>query len=80
MANTKLPPIAKKSVFLTGLPSCGKTTVMEKLAHLLAGRSLAGFLTLEIREHGQRVGFEAVGVTRFIHAAKSLSAGVGTFR
>ncbi len=62
MTNTDLPPITNKNVFLSGRPSSGKTTVMEMLAHLLAGRHLAGFLTLEIREHGQKVGFKAVGL------------------
>src|SRR5271157_213336 len=51
-----------KNLLLTGLPGCGKTTVLERVAEHLGDLRLAGFLTLELREHGQRVGFEAVGL------------------
>lgn len=53
---------SSKNLLLTGVPGCGKTTVAKRLAELLAGLRLAGFLTLELREHGQRVGFQAVGL------------------
>ena len=36
--------------------------MLERVAKHLGGLRLAGFLTLELREHGQRVGFEAVGL------------------
>ena len=52
-----------KNLLLTGLPGCGKTTVLERVAEHLGDLRLAGFLTLELREHGQRVGFEAVGLS-----------------
>jgi nucleoside-triphosphatase len=51
-----------KNLFLTGAPGCGKTTVLERVVEHLGDLRLAGFLTLELREHGQRVGFEAVGL------------------
>jgi len=51
-----------KNLLLTGSPGCGKTTVLERVAEHLGDLRLAGFLTLELREHGQRVGFEAVGL------------------
>ena len=51
-----------KNLLLTGLPGCGKTTVLERVAEHLGDLRLAGILTLELREHGQRVGFEAVGL------------------
>jgi nucleoside-triphosphatase len=51
-----------KNLLLTGAPGCGKTTVLEWVPEHLADLRLAGFLTLELREHGQRVGFEAVGL------------------
>jgi nucleoside-triphosphatase len=50
-----------KNLLLTGPPGC-KTTVLERVAEHLADLRLAGFLTLELRENGQRVGFEAVGL------------------
>jgi nucleoside-triphosphatase len=46
-------------VLLTGSPGAGKTTVVIQLAALL-GRKAAGFFTVELREKGRRVGFEAV--------------------
>jgi nucleoside-triphosphatase len=49
-------------VLLTGLPGCGKTTVICRVIELLKNRRLAGFFTQEIRQHGMRVGFEAVGL------------------
>jgi nucleoside-triphosphatase len=51
-----------KNLLLTGSPGCGKTTVLKHAAERLGDLRLAGFLTLEIREHGPRVGFEAVGL------------------
>src|SRR5208337_582085 len=51
-----------KNLLLTGSPGCGKTTVLERVAKHLGDLRLAGFLTLELRENGQRVGFEAVGL------------------
>ncbi len=49
-------------LLLTGSPGCGKTTVLERVLEHLGDLRLAGFLTLELREHGQRVGFEAIGL------------------
>jgi nucleoside-triphosphatase THEP1 len=51
-----------KNLLLTGRPGCDKTTVLERVVEHLGDYRLAGFLTLELREHGQRVGFEAVGL------------------
>ena len=53
-------PIA--NLLLTGPPGCGKTTVLCRVVELLKGRRLAGFYTEELREHGQRTGFEAIGL------------------
>jgi nucleoside-triphosphatase THEP1 len=46
----------KKNILVTGLPGCGKTTLIEKVAAGI-GIPVAGFLTREIREKGKRVGF-----------------------
>jgi nucleoside-triphosphatase len=51
-----------KNLLLTGSPGCGKTTVLERVLAHLGDLRLAGFLTRELREQGQRVGFEAIGL------------------
>jgi nucleoside-triphosphatase len=60
MSVQSLTPL--ENLLLTGSPGCGKTTVLKRVAEHLGDLRLAGFLTLELREHGQRVGFEAVGL------------------
>jgi len=45
-------------LLLTGLPACGKTTTIIRLAELLKGRSIAGFYTEEVLSAGQRIGFQ----------------------
>jgi nucleoside-triphosphatase len=46
------------ALILTGVPGCGKTTIMKKVAAALTGRQIRGFVTGELRQHGRRVGFE----------------------
>jgi nucleoside-triphosphatase len=50
------------NLLLTGLPGCGKTTVVRRVVERLSGRRLAGFYTQEIRREGRRLGFEAVAL------------------
>ncbi len=57
-----MQPPTPKNVLLTGPPGCGKTTVVRRVIEALAGLRVAGFYTQEVREGGQRVGFEIVGV------------------
>jgi nucleoside-triphosphatase len=47
-------------ILVEGRPGSGKTTVVARLAELLAERraDVRGFVTHELREHGRRVGFE----------------------
>jgi nucleoside-triphosphatase len=61
-SSVPLPTTGSKNLLLTGPPGCGKTTVLERVATHLGELRLAGFLTLELREDGQRAGFEAVGL------------------
>lgn len=44
------------NILLTGLPGCGKTTLIEKIV-LRIGSPCTGFTTREMRERGKRVGF-----------------------
>lgn len=50
---------------LTGPPRTGKTTLVDGLARELraAGASVGGFIAREVREHGERTGFQAAGHT-----------------
>ena len=45
-----------KNILITGLPGSGKTTLIEKIVAQL-DVPMAGFITREIRERGNRVGF-----------------------
>ena len=53
MALTKSPKL-----LITGLPGCGKTTVIRQVVAELAGDKVAGFYTQEIRQKGIRKGFQ----------------------
>jgi nucleoside-triphosphatase len=47
-------------ILVTGAPGVGKTTLVRKVADELAPRGLLGFYSTEIREQGERLGFEPV--------------------
>ena len=47
-----------KNILITGLPGCGKTTLIRKLAHELREFGPVGFFTEEVRECGTRKGFK----------------------
>jgi nucleoside-triphosphatase len=49
------------AVLLTGRPGCGKTTVIHRTLALI-DRPVGGFYTREIRQAGQRLGFEIVSL------------------
>jgi nucleoside-triphosphatase len=73
-------------ILLTGPPRAGKTTLVCRLAQELAAGGIAagGFVTREIREEGQRVGFtvEEIGGTQALLAHMALAEGprVGRYR
>ena len=46
-----------KHVLIVGRPGIGKTLLMKRLAQELRGRPIDGFLTEELREQGERLGF-----------------------
>ena len=46
----------RKNILFTGPPGCGKSTLIEKIA-LKIKWPITGFITKEIRDRGQRVGF-----------------------
>lgn len=48
-----------KNIFITGLPGCGKTTLIKEILKELKIPA-RGFFTQEIREGGERIGFEIV--------------------
>lgn len=51
-----------KNILVTGLPGCGKTTLVRRLAAELREFSPVGFCTAEMREHGARAGFELLSL------------------
>ena len=52
---------APRALFLTGSPGIGKTTVIRRVAERLRESKLGGFYTEEVRETGERHGFQLVG-------------------
>jgi nucleoside-triphosphatase len=78
-----MPHATIKNVLLTGPPGCGKTTVIRRVVDRLGDLRLAGFYTQEIRQQGQRVGFEAIGLdgqaTTLAHVDSRSSHRVGRY-
>jgi nucleoside-triphosphatase THEP1 len=73
----------RRRILLTGLPGCGKTTVVRKVAEHLRGLA-SGFYTEEIRDdRGQRIGFQVISLegTRGELARKGTGSGprVGSY-
>jgi nucleoside-triphosphatase len=59
----RLPEIPiKKNILITGLPGIGKTSLIKKLSEELKHLHPVGFYTKEIREGGERKGFEFVSL------------------
>lgn len=54
--------LKKKNLLITGLPGVGKTTLIKKLSEGLKSFNPVGFYTAEIREKGERKGFELISL------------------
>jgi nucleoside-triphosphatase len=54
--------LIKKNLLITGLPGVGKTTLVKKLSEALKSLYPVGFYTEEIRERGERKGFEIISL------------------
>jgi nucleoside-triphosphatase len=54
--------LIKKNLLITGLPGMGKTTLIKKLSKALKRFDPVGFYTEEMREGGERKGFELVSL------------------
>ena len=48
--------VKHRNILFTGLPGCGKSTIIEKIVQRI-NRPSPGFFTREIRDRGRRVGF-----------------------
>lgn len=52
----------RRRVLVTGLPGCGKTTVVRRVAEILGDRA-SGFYTEEVRDaQGRRTGFQVISL------------------
>ncbi len=65
-------------ILITGSPQCGKSTLILKLIEYFSKQKFTvyGFLTPEVREHGNRIGFDAIDI---YSGEKSPLARVGNF-
>jgi nucleoside-triphosphatase len=54
--------LIKRNLLITGLPGVGKTTLIRKLSEALKNFDPVGFYTEEIREGGERKGFELISL------------------
>jgi nucleoside-triphosphatase len=54
--------MTEKNLLITGLPGVGKTTMIKKLYEALKDFRPVGFYTEEMREEGERKGFEPVNL------------------
>ncbi len=54
--------LRKKNLLITGLPGVGKTTLIKELSEALKSFHPVGFCTDEIREGGERKGFELISL------------------
>jgi len=76
--------MTQKNLLITGLPRVGKTTLIRKLSEALKDFHPVGFYTKEIKEEGDRKGFELIGLegTRRLLSHKEIESlfRVGRYR
>ena len=67
------------AILLTGSPGVGKSTIIQGLVDRL-GPAAGGFYTRELRQAGQRVGFEIVTLAsqREVLATTDVRSAIGT--
>jgi len=74
----------KKNILISGLPGIGKTTLIKKICQELKDSRPIGFYTEEIRNEGQRKGFQLIGLNGhriiFAHVLIESSYHVGKYR
>jgi nucleoside-triphosphatase len=49
-------------VFVSGMPGCGKTTLIKKFIDYYKNKKIVGFITEEIRKNNKRTGFLVKGI------------------
>lgn len=74
----------KKNILISGLPGIGKTTLIKEICGELKDYKPIGFYTEEIRNEGQRKGFQLIGLNGsrviFAHVLIESSHSVGRYR
>ncbi|GJM16364.1 MAG: nucleoside-triphosphatase THEP1 [Thermodesulfobacteriota bacterium] len=74
----------KRNILISGLPGIGKTSLIKKLYQEIKDTNPIGFYTEEIRNEGQRKGFQLIGLnghrTIFAHVLIESSYHVGKYR
>ena len=83
-AQTSACTVTRPTILLTGLPGCGKTTLIKCVVQRLDRLRLAGFYTQELLgANGRRVGFEAIGLngrsTTLAHISSKSKVRVGRY-
>jgi len=75
---------SKKNILISGLPGIGKTTLIKKLCQELKHKNPIGFYSEEIRNDGQRKGFQLIGLngqrTLFAHILMESNFHIGKYK
>ena len=79
--------LRKRLLFLTGDPGVGKTTVLLKTVEVLKskGYSVGGMVSREVRDHGNRIGFEILDLNSgkrgwLAHTSQKTGPSIGRYR